>query len=432
MNECGYIGYTPFDKKLAGDANNPLIIKYRDYKYEVVGVGKSRYDIPVTETTKIDNFVANYKRDRAIQLNKGVCGRNKTLSELSPGAKSQIIEAIANYITNNPEKARPYLEKPVNDNEWADSPFERPDLDTDADGYTDGDEAGSGSNPDDPDSVPEKPSDKDGDGVPDKDDDDDDNDGIPDKDDSAPNDPDSGGPDSDGDGKSDAVDTDDDNDGIPDSKDDDDDDDGIPDDCEDAENPEECAAADDDDGDKPCEEGQEKGENGECAPPKDDGCPEGEEKGEDGECAAPPDDGECPEGQEKGKDGKCAPPPPGSSPPDDSCGTFSYKRLLAYPGSFVKDLFVPCAPVKEMFTPLIAVAKTKFPFSVAMNLRGWFHVGGGGGGNGSDLPDSIGPIPLTWTFLTPLWTTIKTLVGVALYAAFGYWLLDRFTPRTQI
>lgn len=232
--------------------------------------------------------------------------------------------------------------------------------------------------------------DDDKDGIPNKDDPDDDNDGIPDdKDDK--NDitnPKPGSPEAD-----------DDKDGIPNKDDPDDDNDGKPDDEDDKND-----KAEEEDLKNPVVKELEKLRKEQC------------------ELAGGTfGNGVC---EPKKKDDPDEPVP-------DVCGDFSFKRLMAHPGGFIKDVVFPCEDMADMFQPCLEMLKTKFPFSVAASLNGWFQAPTGTDG-ASQLPSKLAVIPLEWGWLSGLWSTIKTLVGVALWAWFIYWLIDRFAPRTQI
>ena len=119
--------------------------------------------------------------------------------------------------------------------------------------------------------------------------------------------------------------------------------------------------------------------------------------------------------------------------PGDICGDFSLGRALHHPGSYLRDVFVPCEALEDLIQPSLTLLKTKFPFSLAASLNGWFDGAGvASAGSVTALPSMLGPIPLEWGWLSSLWVLIKTLVGVALWCWFTYWLVDRFTPRTQI
>lgn len=333
--------------------------------------------------------------------------------------------------------------------------------DTDGDGipdYRDGDDDNDGT-PDEEEPTqppacqkdkncnPETEKDTDGDGQKDRDDPDDDNDGSPDQeeeeDGSDPKDPDSKPEDTDKDGTPDKKDPDDDDDGVPDEED------------KDPKNPDvgKCSKGYNlgEDGncypeeEKPCPEGQISDGKGACIPdPKP--CEEGYRKDANGNCQKKPDD--CPEGQSPDDTGACKPDEDpekcedGSEPVEgkcgedeepvgDECGDLSLERAKAHLEHWVRDVVFPCEPVKDMIEPLYKDLKTRFPFSVAASLNGWFTPPTSDTAS-SRLPAKIGPIPLDWGWLTPLWSTIKTLVGVALYVWFVYWLIDRFTPRTGI
>lgn len=142
-----------------------------------------------------------------------------------------------------------------------------------------------------------------------------------------------------------------------------------------------------------------------------------------------PKDTVCAADQVKGTDGTCA--PRSSSNPGDTCGDFSLARTLAHPASVLRDVFLPCVPLKELIAPALGQLKTKFPFSLAASLNGWFTPAGAAG-SPTVMPTSLGPIPLDFGWLAGLWGLIKTLVGIALWTWFVYWLIDRFTPRPGI
>lgn len=333
--------------------------------------------------------------------------------------------------------------------------------DSDGDGipdYRDGDDDNDGT-PDeeeptqppacqkDKDCNPETEKDTDGDGKKDRDDPDDDNDGWPDQeeeeDGSDPKDPDSKPTDTDKDGTPDKKDPDDDNDGVPDEEDKDPKNPDVG-KCSKGYNlgedgncyPEEekpCPDGQISDGKgacipdpKPCEEGYRKDANGNCQKKPDD-CPEGQSKDESGQCKPDEDPEKCEDGSEP-VEGKCG---EDEEPVGDECGDLSLERAKAHLGHWARDVVFPCDPIEDMIQPLYKDLKTRFPFSVAASLNGWFTPPSSDTAS-SQLPAKIGPIPLDWGWLTPLWSTIKTLVGVALYVWFVYWLIDRFTPRTGI
>lgn len=130
---------------------------------------------------------------------------------------------------------------------------------------------------------------------------------------------------------------------------------------------------------------------------------------------------------------KCGgPKKPDDGPVPNNCGDFSIPRLLQHTGSYLRDVIFPCESIKDIIRPLVTVASTKFPFSVASGLNGWFAGAGSGSAGSADLPDSLGVIPLEWGWLTPLWGIIKTIVGVLLWSSLVVWLIDRFTPRAVI
>lgn len=281
---------------------------------------------------------------------------------------------------------------------------DRDDPDDDNDGSPDQEEEEDGSDPKDPDS---KPTDTDKDGTPDKKDEDDDNDGVPDEEDKNPKDPDVGrcapgynlGPDGNCYRLEDKP-------------------------CPDGQISDGKGACIPDP--KPCEEGYRKDANGNCQPkPKD--CPEGQSKDESGQCKPDEDEEKCEDGSQP-VEGKCG---EDEEPVGDECGDLSLERAKAHLGHWVRDVVFPCESIKDMIRPLYSDLKTRFPFSVAASLNGWFQPPRSDTAS-SQLPAKIGPIPLDWGWLTPLWSTIKTLVGVALYVWFVYWLIDRFTPRTGI
>lgn len=149
--------------------------------------------------------------------------------------------------------------------------------------------------------------------------------------------------------------------------------------------------------------------NGACTPKKEP-CPVGFTANASGSCV-----------QDKEKD------------PGDACGDFSLGRALYHPGTYLRDVFVPCEALSDLIGPSLALLKTKFPFSLAASLNGWFAGAGSASSGGvTALPAMLGPIPLEWGWLQSLWGLIKTLVGVALWSWFIYWIIDRFTPRTEI
>lgn len=202
--------------------------------------------------------------------------------------------------------------------------------------------------------------------------------------------------------------------------------------------------------DRPCPDGWTRNDAGKCeVDPTDPTCPDGSTYDQDAQRCTPdeeppscPDDQTynpstkkceseretCPPGTEKNADtGKCESEPLVT----DECGDLSLARAKAHLGHWLRDAIFPCEPMDDLLEPLYQDLQTRFPFSVAAGLDGWFAPPTDTAG-AADLPDALGPIPLEWGWLSGLWSTIKTLVGVALYVWFVQWLIDRFTPRTSI
>lgn len=271
-------------------------------------------------------------------------------------------------------------------NEYYGAPVE-PWLDGDSDGWSDAEELARNSDPSDPNSKPDLNRDTDGDGVPD---------GLEDKYKTNPYDPKS---------KPDLNDMD--GDGVPDETDPDIDGDGVPNESDpdplDKTIPVKCAT-----GYKTSLDGKS------CLPEQsEEKCPEGQKLND----ATPP---KCVVDEEKKDD-----------PVGDECGNFSIKRLTTHTAHYLRDLVAPCDDFSDLVKPITEQLQVKFPFSVAAGLKDWFKVQGDTS-TAQQMPDSLSVIPLEWGWLTGLWSLIKTVVGVALYAWFGMWLLDRFTPRTSI
>lgn len=430
---CYYIGYQP--KSSSGGSVT------WSYWFEVQGVVTSAiYTHTLSSGTPFNVADApeypQYVKAKDLQFRENRCKQPALrFRDLSPSAQREVSDAFDDYITENPTTLRPYLDPQPNENQWQDDPYADPMLDTDGDGWTDAQEYERGTDPSDPSSKPTRPdSDIDTDG-----------DGYPDNIDPAPRDPNvyprptptNPDRDSDGDGWTDRQERERGTDPYdPNSK---------PEEPEPEPDPEPCPPGQGRNAagecvQQPCPPGQERDASGQCAVPQEpcpdgqyrDGdtckpnpCPEGQKPGPDGECQEPP---ACPEGETADADGKCVPK---EEKFDDDCGAFSVLRLMKNPVGWVRDLVIPCEELGDLLSPIVETAKNKFPFSVATSLDGWFRVSGSGGSS-ADLPSQLGPIPLAWGWLTPLWTTIKTLVGVAMYAWFGYWLIDRFAPRTTL
>jgi hypothetical protein len=107
--------------------------------------------------------------------------------------------------------------------------------------------------------------------------------------------------------------------------------------------------------------------------------------------------------------------PPGSV--SYQCGDFSIPRLLAQPGSYLYDVVFPCKPLSDYISPLVASAKTKFPFSITDNLS--HMVTYGGSGTASDvLPSKLGPFTIDWAWIAPL----IAMTGL-LFKSFTTWIV---------
>lgn len=344
------------------------------------------------------------------------------------GMPEALTNVVQSYLNAHPQYIYPKidLDPPPNANQKIDD-IENMTIDTDDDGVADGYEIRRGPNgsspqpdggnrphpedgpPSDPNDPSDKPVDTNKDGKPDYLDGDDDGDTAPDDTETpeAQKDKDKTPDkykDTDGDGINDDLDTDDDNDGFTDA--------------------EELEAGTDpkDPVDKPEEEEE---EDPKCSP--------GQKLGSDGvTCEEDKDPPKCKEGQKLNADtGKCEEDQEPDGPIEDNCGDLSLSRAKAHLGHFMRDVVFPCGEIKDLIKPITDTLETKFPFSIAVDLNDWF-VAPGDSSSASALPTMLGIIPLDWGWLTPLWAIIKTLAGVAMWAWFIYWVIDRFAPRTQI
>lgn len=111
---------------------------------------------------------------------------------------------------------------------------------------------------------------------------------------------------------------------------------------------------------------------------------------------------------------------PDKDRPSNECGNFSIKRFLTFPGPYIKDLFVPCKPLDDIFRPLAQLAATKFPFSLSQSL-GKMITYSGDSQQSAVLPDQLGPFVLDWSWLGP---TIIIISG--LFKAFFAFLTVNF------
>lgn len=292
-----------------------------------------------------------------------------SIIDSNPAAMDALRKMVEDYMRAHPptaadwENNRPWggnttssrTGGPVTINEITGGPWDR-DLDTDRDGFTDGQELDGHSDMDDPDMLPG----------------DLDNDGIPDYED----------PDMDGD--------------------------GVPDDVE------------NDKGTDPYDPESKPEEPEEPEPIK---CPSGYEASSDGKSCTPvKDDPKCPDGYRsvEGSDPpKCEkiPDDDPKDPPSDTCGDFSVPRLLAHTGHYIRDVFFPCESLQDLFAPLLAAARTKYPFSLVSAINGNLIQAPDSGDQSAVLPATWGPFTFDWSWLSPL-----LLVVGLLFKGFASWL----------
>ena len=262
-----------------------------------------------------------------------------------------------------------------------------PDLNSDTDPFTDGEEWQAGTELDDPTSFP---GDLDQDGIPDWRDEDRDGDGLPNSTDPDPD-------------KADVADLD--GDGVPDASDPDIDGDNVP----NASDPEPRNAS---------------------IPVK---CATGQKPSADGRSCVPEEEpAKCPTGYKLNEGtGKCEPDTDPADPTGDACGDFSPKRFMTHTGHYLRDVLLPCEPLGTFWSPLLEVAKGKYPFAMVNSLSNMVSAPSTGN-QGAVLPAKVGPWEMDWGFITVLIASIGLMFqGYVSWVAVEM-ILSRFMGQVVI
>lgn len=92
-------------------------------------------------------------------------------------------------------------------------------------------------------------------------------------------------------------------------------------------------------------------------------------------------------------------------------------------------LFVPSEGIGVRVDGLRTTLESKFPFSLAADLGGFFT---GSVGGGALLPDQLGWIPLPLADLGGFFLIAKTAITLLIVVGFTWWLIDRLTPQVTI
>lgn len=99
--------------------------------------------------------------------------------------------------------------------------------------------------------------------------------------------------------------------------------------------------------------------------------------------------------------------------------------------SLTKCMFVPTRDIPSRVTQLAAYGKTKFPFSVAVQLQSAFApvvVSG----DASVLPTNAGFFTLDWAWLTPLWALIKIAIGSYIHFSVLWFMWGKLSPQVVV
>jgi hypothetical protein len=127
-----------------------------------------------------------------------------------------------------------------------------------------------------------------------------------------------------------------------------------------------------------------------------------------GDPACTPKPDECPTGQVKGSDGICKAPDPG-----DACNDFSLARFASHPATYIKDLFIPCDGMSDVFNRLASAVHDRFPFSLTSKLN-QLVTASGSPEQSAVLPSRLGPFDLDWAWIVPLLFTVGLLFKAAI------------------
>lgn len=120
----------------------------------------------------------------------------------------------------------------------------------------------------------------------------------------------------------------------------------------------------------------------------------------------------CSESQVAQPDGTCKDK---DIDPGNECNDFSVPRFLKHPGTYIKELFIPCDQWTNVFDELKDAVKDRFPFSMTSRLD--HLVTFNGTANQADvLPSKIGPFDLDWSWIAPL----LLVTSVLFKSAIGY------------
>jgi hypothetical protein len=93
-------------------------------------------------------------------------------------------------------------------------------------------------------------------------------------------------------------------------------------------------------------------------------------------------------------------------------------------------VFKPQENIPDKLTARFQTIKTKFPFSVVTALQN--KITASGNENPDGLPSALGNIPLDWSGIGGLWSTIKTASGFLIWFSFIWFIVSKITPQAII
>ena len=90
---------------------------------------------------------------------------------------------------------------------------------------------------------------------------------------------------------------------------------------------------------------------------------------------------------------------------------------MTHTGHYIRDVVFPCDSLQDLFGPLLAAARTKYPFSLVSAINGNLIQAPDSGNQSAVLPATWGPFTFDWSWLSPL-----LLVVGLLFKGFASWL----------
>jgi hypothetical protein len=153
-----------------------------------------------------------------------------------------------------------------------------------------------------------------------------------------------------------------------------------------------------------------------------------------------PDQQPCEQGYTRPAPGAACIPETPPAPIQTPCpGMVAGDGVLGFAIAFFPNLsalfrcmFVPTRDIASRASQVAEGAKTRFPFSVAVQLQNAFSGSIGDSSTPQALPTDAGMFTLDWGWLSPLWSLVKSLLGTFIWFSALWFIWGKLHPQAVI